>query len=364
VKRKKAAFIILIIVTCINTILYLIASVIPFAKDYNNWFLAFLGLGFPFLLCMQALLILVWVWFHKKRALLLFILSLAGLKQIQSLAAFNLKEDKEAFAPEAVRILSWNVSRWDERNKQKRGGVSYRPLMMDYIKMQNADILCFQEFFECLAPEYFEENIPVFKKMGYPYYYFTPSAYLANNKFQYGLCIFSRHPIKDSGFFNIAPRVHAEGISFADISIDKKVVRVFNARLESPALEKEDFYTNGTARLSKTTLSKLKYGFGLRNLQATYLKKLVTQSPHPAIVCIDMNDVSTSGVYYTVKGSLKDAFLEKGKGLGRTYRLISPFMRIDYIFADKHFSIRQFEKGDCIYSDHYPLTASFALVSR
>lgn len=293
--------------------------------------------------------------------MILVLLLAAGFQQINSLVAVRFNRSTTISSEEqTIRILSWNVSRWDERNKKKRGGVSYRPLMLDYIKLQNADILCVQEFFECLAPEYFQENIPEFRKMGYPYVYFTPSSYLFNNKFQYGLCILSRYPIVDSGFTNPFPGVHSEGVSFADISVNGSVIRVFNAHLESPGLTKSDYNTDGTAKVAVSTLSKIKSPYEKRYKQAEHLHTLINESPHPSVVCLDMNDVPASNIYYNIKGELQDAFLKKGAGLGRTYRYLSPFMRIDYVFTDNRLLLHQVETGNCIYSDHYPILVSLS----
>ena len=54
---------------------------------------------------------------------------------------------------------------------------------------------------------------------------------------------------------------------------------------------------------------------------------------------------------------MQDAFLKKGFGIGRTFAALSPTLRIDYIFADKHFTIKQFKRVVKKLSDHYMLVA-------
>ena len=54
---------------------------------------------------------------------------------------------------------------------------------------------------------------------------------------------------------------------------------------------------------------------------------------------------------------MKDAFLEEGFGIGRTFSSLSPTLRIDYIFADSHFRVGQFKRIARNYSDHYMLVA-------
>ncbi len=64
-----------------------------------------------------------------------------------------------------------------------------------------------------------------------------------------------------------------------------------------------------------------------------------------------------SNTYFTIKGKLQDSFLKKGSLIGRTFRFISPTLRIDYILADKRFKVNQFRVIHVPYSDHYPIEA-------
>jgi endonuclease/exonuclease/phosphatase family metal-dependent hydrolase len=69
------------------------------------------------------------------------------------------------------------------------------------------------------------------------------------------------------------------------------------------------------------------------------------------------NDVPNSYTYFTIKGNRQDAFIEKGKGIGRTYSNVSPTLRIDYILASKKFKVSQLKEYILPFSDHYPLVA-------
>jgi len=53
--------------------------------------------------------------------------------------------------------------------------------------------------------------------------------------------------------------------------------------------------------------------------------------------------------------------LKKGFGIGRTFSSLSPTLRIDYIFADKHFKINQFRRLVRKLSDHYMIAADVEL---
>jgi endonuclease/exonuclease/phosphatase family metal-dependent hydrolase len=102
-------------------------------------------------------------------------------------------------------------------------------------------------------------------------------------------------------------------------------------------------------------VGKLKRGVVIRSVQADIISSLVADSPYPVVLAADLNDVPNSYTYFTVRGSLQDAFLQKGYGLGRTFRGLSPTLRIDYIFADPRLRVRQFKRVKKDYSDHYML---------
>lgn len=88
---------------------------------------------------------------------------------------------------------------------------------------------------------------------------------------------------------------------------------------------------------------------------------ITANSPHPIVLCGDLNDVPNSYIYNTIKGDMQDAFLQKGFGIGRTFNSISPTLRIDYIFADKRIRISQFKRITTNYSDHYMIVADMQL---
>ena len=255
----------------------------------------------------------------------------------------------------SIRILSWNVSSWDIANFTAKKGNTFHEPMMSFIKKQNADILCFQEFFEIIDPKIAPSFIQPFKKMGYPYSYFAPNSFTVSGKFQTGLAVFSKYPINDTTFFKKITAPHSEGFIYTDIHINSKIIRLFNMHLESVGFISDDYKALGKVKGSRTILKKLIDGYTIRNKQALELRSLITQSPFPTILCGDMNDIPNSTVYFTVKGSMQDAFIHKGVWPGRTFRFISPTIRIDYILVHKDFKINQFFTGSQIFSDHFPI---------
>jgi hypothetical protein len=179
-KRLRLFFIIVYIVIIF---LYLLACLTPFLDPAQFWFIALVGLGFPLLL----LLVLICLIIAALRRSKWFFVALGALllswQQLSVLFSFHSKKEFTIEKGENLRVLSWNVSSWTENNhatdKVERTGL--RNLMLDVVKMQDADVLCFQEYFESFDPLLFPPNFPAFRKMGFTYYYFTPSLKIMNN---------------------------------------------------------------------------------------------------------------------------------------------------------------------------------------
>lgn len=336
-------------------------SLVMFLDFTSSAILAIFRFAYPFLLLLMMVLLLIWV--LKKSKWWLFCLLCIGLSlnQLFTIIPPRLKAEFNPLKSETtLRVLSWNVSRWDERNKVERGGVSFRPLMMDYIESTGADVLCLQEFFECNDPALFAANIPELKKRGYPYYAFQPSSQLFNGKLQYGVAIFSKFPIIQTEYFENSKGEHSEGLLYADIEVAGSKIRVFNTHLETPGISKTDYSEEGKMKVSRSVLSKIKNSYQLRNIQAQRAADEIKKSPHPVIIAADLGDVPNSFSYKKLRSNLGDAFLEKGYGLGATLRHTSPTLRIDFLFFDPSLSILQFDNINTIrYSDHLPLLADF-----
>ncbi|HTM91543.1 MAG TPA: endonuclease/exonuclease/phosphatase family protein [Flavisolibacter sp.] len=348
-----------LLITCIGIVfIYLLTILLPFLNPGKFWFIAVLGLAYPFLLAFVIIFFFISVAYRSKWLLLPFAALLLSWQQVSALLGtgiankFNKEKDEMS-----LRVLSWNVSRWTENKNSVKGGkgISFRNLMMDAIQIENPDVLCLQEFFQCYAPKYFPDNIQPLEKMGYKYYYFSPSSKTVNDLFQTGLAIFSKYPITDSAYFQTISGGHSEGFSYADIKFQDKTMRIFNTHLESIGINRSDYNDIGKTETARSIVSKLKRSYYIRSQQALQLRQEMDRSPYPVIFCGDVDDVPNSYTYFKVKGNMQDAFLKKGVGIGRTFQFVSPTLRIDYMMADKRLNIEQFSKLNYKYSDHYPL---------
>jgi endonuclease/exonuclease/phosphatase family metal-dependent hydrolase len=278
-------------------------------------------------------------------------------------------------APETLRVLSWNLSSWGKTSKGNSSMTSYRTEMINEIINMGADVLCFQEFPFSKAANYNDSIVPELKEQGYKFSYFVRSKYelhLYKSANVTGVAILSKYPVIDSNRFYYNKEGFTEPLIYADINFNNKIIRVFTTHLQSIRLENYDYdalYSLKKPSASMITKSrgilwKIKQGYIKRSGQAELLHEKIKASPNPAIVCGDFNDVPNSYTYFTASENLQDAFLKKGAGFGRTYRFISPTLRIDYILADKKFTVNQYQKKALWYSDHYPIMADITVTEK
>jgi endonuclease/exonuclease/phosphatase family metal-dependent hydrolase len=349
--------------------IFLLACLQPYLNPQRWWFLSFLGLGFPFLLLFVLFFAIGWLIILRPRytvisgvALLLGIKSITVFFAFHKTKTFDYKKD-----PATIRVVSWNVARFVELKRNSNKGSSIRLKMFDLIRQQNADVLCLQEFHTSIDSSYYNNIKPIQAELGYPYYYFSFDNDGDNH--YYSSIIFSRVPIIDTGKIRYPRPTLPDVLLYTDLKFNQDTVRVFTTHLQSLQFGRKDYERidqiasakDSLLENSRNILSKLKKGFSYRSIQADIVHRIIEDSPHPVIVCADLNDVPNSYAYFTVRSNMQDAFLKKGFGVGRTFSSLSPTLRIDYIFTDKHFRIKQFSRITKKYSDHYMLVSDLEL---
>src|ERR1700716_3783259 len=116
-KSRKLLTDFFIVSNFIVVFFYLLVCLVPFLNAGKFWFVAMLGLGFPLLLLLLLVFLLIllilksrWV-FLSLAALLLSWQQLSVVFALRTGKEFNVEKP-----PGELRVLSWNVSRWDEFN--------------------------------------------------------------------------------------------------------------------------------------------------------------------------------------------------------------------------------------------------------
>ncbi|MEP7145099.1 MAG: endonuclease/exonuclease/phosphatase family protein [Ferruginibacter sp.] len=351
--------------------LYLLACLIPVLPAGKFWVIAALGLIFPLLFLVVAFFLIGWLIARSKWWILSFVALALSWQQLSAIAGLNTeKEFTLSKTNETLRVLSWNTSSWGETSKKHSGRLEPRLLMLEVIKKQQADVLCFQEFKEKKDVHSDYSNIQEFKEMGYPYSFFVKTV-TYNARHELGVIILSKYPVTDTVKYTYGEDDFAEHLIYADIQFNRQKIRIFTTHLQSVQFEPREYSAISKIKHTdesglkdlRTIVGKLKNAYKFRATQADFVQQKIKESPYPVIICGDFNDVPNSYTYFTIKGNLQDAFLKKGSGLGRTFQYLSPTLRIDYILADKNFKVNQFNRLKVPYSDHYPVVADLTTIT-
>lgn len=367
-----------IILNCITVLLFLLACTNAILQPGRWWMIALLGLIFPLLLLLLLLFFIAGIFMsgYRRWALVSLVALIIGWPNIHSFLALNPGHSFQAVkSPGALRILTWNVRSFDEFITKKKGASGHRALMLDFIAGEHADVVCLQEFINSFIPADSCDLPYIQQRLHFPYRYFSRDYVNRVGKFDAGVIILSRYPIVDSSIMDYARPggFHStESLISADILAGKDTVRIFTTHLQSVLFHSKDFHDlqiiknvdDSILAASKSIAVKLGYAFQHRGDQAEEVRAQLDKSPYPAIICGDFNDVPNSYTYFTIRKDWQDAYIRKGFGIGRTYKQISPTLRIDYILASRAFDVLQCRRFSLPWSDHNPVVADLQLPSQ
>lgn len=330
------------------------ALLITYASVYISpariWFLAFFGLAYPFILLANILFIFYWLFVRWKVALVSLIAILSGYGHLQNYFQLKNKYTNE----EGIIICSYNVKHFNGVTK----GVTVEKnaeRIQHYLQNKHADIVCLQE----LSSPLIKKFNPFMTASSIP----DPRMNSTRPGEKTGPAIFSKYPIIHRG--EIMFENTENMIVFADIKIKQDTIRVYSCHLQSYQFTSDDINSLDALSIEDQERNlngmrvvgyKMKHAFIKRTVHAEKLKENIGQSPYPVIVCGDFNDPPVSYTYRTVRGNLKDAFVESGKGTGNSYLGRLPSFRIDYILYSPRFTGYNFTIDKVDYSDHFPLS--------
>ncbi len=259
-------------------------------------------------------------------------------------------------ADHQVKLISYNVRLFDASHW--RENPSTRAEILAFIRDENPDIFCIQEFYSSNRDGFRDRD--VYRKLDQlPYRHIGYSDF--NRSSGYGIATFSYYPIVRTG------RIPLQGSSicvYSDLLIDQDTFRVYNCHLQSVNLDSEQYqildslkfrYDDEQIAEIKDISGRLRDAFIKRAAQADIIAADISACPHPVMVCGDFNDTPVSYTYRTIRDGLLDAFSESGWGLGRTYNGEFPSFRIDYILHSESIEALYFSREKIMLSDHFPI---------
>lgn len=323
-------------------LLTFLAYVAPWVSPIRFWPMAFFGLLYPWLLLLNVLFILLWA--ARKNWYFLFSLGclLLGWGHLRSVVGLS---TGAYHAEDAITVLSFNAHNFKfyPNTIETASEATFAPVLDG----KNVSIACFQEF-----PNTPNQAKPyaqyLQKKQQLPH-----RAQRANSE----LAIFSAFPILQ---FETVQFNSSNGYQYADLNVQGRTVRVFNVHLQSNAVSaiaeevatKGDFQQRETWLQIRGALGRFRRAVQKRALQAELVAAKIAESPHPVIVCADLNDIPQSYTYRILSQGLQDTFRQRGRGLGFTYLGRIPGLRIDYVLVAPDWGVLGANRQRTRFSDH------------
>lgn len=328
------------------------------------WIVAFIGLAYPFILVGNVIFAFFLALDKNIYICIPLIVIALGVWEFRSIYSFSsANEISIGKVPSDIRVLSYNVHSFKRYGEEHE--FNTRTKILDIIRLQNPDIVCFQEFYTRKRGS-FAMMDSVQRILATKYSFFYPK--IENSYEAMGLAIISKYPIVDKGNIDFMKK-NLNGCIWVDIKKGDKVIRVYNLHLASIGFKKQDYsYLNGldmegesTSSSSKRILKRIKRAFQRRSRQVHLVDKYINECSHPYILAGDFNDTPNSFAVSRLSSGLNNSFVQKGSGLGGTYYGFLLDLQIDYILSTKHFWTRNYVVINQKLSDHYAIRSDLAL---
>lgn len=315
----------------------ILGYILPYLAPKLFPLLAVFTLILPTLLVINLLMIAYWAIQFKRLAflsLVVFIIGYTFFTKFYKISGKVLPEEEGDFTVLSYNVRLFNLFKWipDENVSEN---------IKKFIEEQQPDIICFQEYSKSAEFEF----------QDYKFRHIV----MHGKKIKSGQAIFSKFRIIDQG--EIALPNSDNNVVYADIIKNEDTIRVYSIHLQSINISPQ-INESIDEEKSKMIVNRLSEGFKQQQLQSELILSHMEDFKGKKIVCGDMNNTAFSYTYKNVKADMKDAFVEAGKGFGKTYNYSYYPARIDYILTDEIFEVKEFITfTDFNNSDHFPIMA-------
>lgn len=228
------------------------------------------------------------------------------------------------------------------------------------IRRYDPDVVCLQEFRNRkMHPD--TSTVAYFSQAsGLPYGQFANLPV-----HMHGVAIFSKYPILDVDTLYTLPDQTNSGMS---VVLDTPFGQASFASIHLSSFQVDRVMQNQRITLSQR-ISYLYDRFQRISARQTQQAELIVEKLQPArrptIVCGDFNATAHTRILRPFFANFQDSFQEAGKGLGHTYPLRFGYgLRIDYQLSSAHWHVLSHEVIRSRLSDHYPVIATYRLISR
>lgn len=323
--------------------LLLLSFVLPYLPPSKFPTLSLLSLLVSPLIFLNIIFAIYWVVRLKRQFLVSTVILCIAYFYFNPFVEISSNEEPSEYK-NALTALSFNV-RLFNAYEDNPASEKVSKLFSKIISEEKPDVISVQE--------YYEQNTVDFS--AYPYQYINFKERNSKEKNKLGHAIFSKYPLINKGVFNF-PNTFNNAI-YADVIKDRDTVRVYNLHLQSMGIKPRVSYLqeNDKVKLRK----RIANAFVKQQEQVALIKEHKSKSPYKTLVMGDFNNTPFSYIYKEMTEDMKDSFLERGNGIGTTFKFDFYPMRIDFIMASNDIEVLNFNTVSESFSDHYPVSATF-----
>lgn len=356
------------VISTIAALLLLGASFSSYVGPSKFPVLTLLGLGYEYLVFINLAVIILAAFKNKFFAILPIVAIGYGFPKPVQIVQLNSTENVQDPGQEnTLKVLSYNVHLFNRTLFV--GQYELRDSIESFMSRENADIYFIQEFYhneKKKAANNFE-RIPL--TLGTPYtYYEHDKGKNGKPEYFFGSVIFSKYPIIKKGVVVTYNGGKAQAI-YADIETPAGIVRTYNVHLQSLGFDDKEYDFLKRAHgleierafdNTKSIYKKIISAAQLRTSQTIAIEDHMRGCEYPILIAGDFNETPFSFNTYSLRKYLRDGFVHKGRGLGKTFEGVGflPPLRIDYILTSRGIDFLDFKTHGVEFSDHKPLTAT------
>ncbi|MEZ5082042.1 MAG: hypothetical protein R2750_01095 [Bacteroidales bacterium] len=292
-KKRIGIIQILLLFGNVLSILLLLFSYLASYINPNTFsYIAFAGLAYPYILLLNLIFVVIWIFVRIKFALFSVLFILLGWNQMFRVYQFP-GGNSNPLPDNKMKLVSYNAQNFIKVNTTNTKYITdftNQNLIVEFLQNQKADIYCIQEMLnDRISNSEFIRRMS--SELDCPHYYFE-NYYSKSKKIVDAVAVFTKYKIIDKGHIQFDDKTI--GI-FVDVIKGPDTLRVYNLHLASIHFRKEDidFWTGIGQQQdqeeiklgTRNILDKMNKAFQKRARQANIVSDhVISGSPFPVIV--------------------------------------------------------------------------------